>query len=73
MDHVYVTNFVMVENIDFKVPTFGDHYLIVADLNEINGKAKSIFKRNLFCVIKETFISTRHRTRYQAQCIGPFR
>ena len=28
LDHVYVTNFAMIENIDFEVPTFGDHLLI---------------------------------------------
>ena len=25
LDHVYVSNFAMVENVDFEVPTFGDH------------------------------------------------
>ena len=28
LDHVYVSNFAMVENVDFEVPTFGDHVLI---------------------------------------------
>ena len=28
LDHVYVTNVTKVENVDFEVPTFGDHLLI---------------------------------------------
>ena len=33
LDHVYVRNFALVTNITFSVPVFGDHVLILVELN----------------------------------------
>ena len=48
LDHVYVSNFAMIENVDFETPTFGDHLLIkikiVQKMKEY--KVKSIVKRS---------------------------
>ena len=32
IDHVYVSNFAIVENVDFEVPTIGDHVLVKVKL-----------------------------------------
>ena len=37
LDHVYVCNFALVENIDFEVPAFGDHVLIKIKMNMNNS------------------------------------
>ena len=33
LDHIYVSNLATVENINFETPTFGDHVLVMAELN----------------------------------------
>ena len=35
LDHIYVTNFAMIENVDFEVPTFGDHLMIKVNVSKI--------------------------------------
>ena len=47
LDHIYTDNDSLVNEVTFKVPTFGDHKLIIAKLNiSLNNNAVSICKRS---------------------------
>ena len=44
LDHVYVSNFAMVKNVDFEVPIFGDHVLVKVKLICEKASSKNIIK-----------------------------
>ena len=47
LDHVYVRNFALVTNITFSVPVFGDHVLILVELNVKNSSTfEKVSKRD---------------------------
>ena len=47
LDHVYVNNFASVSNIDCCTPVFGDHVLVIVDLNiSVQKLDKQIVKRD---------------------------
>ena len=48
LDHIYTDNATNVNEVTFKVPTFGDHYLIIAQLNVNTEKTvESCLNQNL--------------------------
>ena len=50
LDHVYVNNFATVANINYCVPAFGDHVLVLVDLNtRVEKSDKVITKRDWSC------------------------
>ena len=44
LDHVYVSNFAIVENVDFVVPTFGDHLLVKVELILVKNCYRNVIK-----------------------------
>ena len=47
LDHVYTDDFTLVNNVFSKVPTFGDHFLVIVQLNlKVETNMASICSRN---------------------------
>ena len=57
LDHVYVSNFAMVENVEFDVPIFGDHVLDKVKLICEKASSQNIIK------IKQAW------SKYSTECI----
>ena len=56
LDHVYTEDYAIVKNVTFKVPTFGDHLLVITEL-EFNFDDLTKFIMFYLSISVEKFIN----------------